>query len=230
MRELEAFFEQMDREWYSDDPEWQKSHQDADSARAEQRAAKDYREQQEKAQQAKDLSTQAAMEEKLTIRDYQKRLETLYSGEYTDRGKIYVQQELKLSDSAVIAPVKDYYNSIEKTGPFEFQIVVDSRQEMAVHTIRHLGKMAIDLAEMVTMVTGAVASASTTPATGIAGAYYAFQFLGGFAMAGVSLVSEIGETINDIAAFNRDGCVISTVSPLSDPGEYIMWIALGVGD
>ena len=65
MRELEAFYEQMDREWYSDDPEWQKSHQDADSARAEQRAAKDYREKQEKARQAKDLSTQAAMDEKL---------------------------------------------------------------------------------------------------------------------------------------------------------------------
>ena len=42
VRELEAFFEQMDREWYSDDPEWQKSHQDADSARAEQRAAREY--------------------------------------------------------------------------------------------------------------------------------------------------------------------------------------------
>ena len=68
MRELEAFYEQMDREWYSDDPEWQKSHQDADSARAEQRAAKDYREKQEKAQQARDLSTQAAMDEKLAMR------------------------------------------------------------------------------------------------------------------------------------------------------------------
>ena len=68
VRELEAFFEQMDREWYSDDPEWQKSHQDADSARAEQRAAKDYREKQEKTRQARDLSTQAAMDEKLAMR------------------------------------------------------------------------------------------------------------------------------------------------------------------
>ena len=51
-----------------DDPEWQKSHQDADSARAEQRAAKDYREKQEKAQQARDLSTQAAIDEKLAAK------------------------------------------------------------------------------------------------------------------------------------------------------------------
>ena len=58
----------MDREWYSDDPEWQKSHQDADSARAEQRAANEYREKQEKARQAKDLSTQAAMDEKKAMR------------------------------------------------------------------------------------------------------------------------------------------------------------------
>ena len=55
----------MDREWYSDDPKWQESHRDTDSAKAEQRAAKDYREKQEKAQQARDLSTQAAMDEKL---------------------------------------------------------------------------------------------------------------------------------------------------------------------
>ena len=54
----------MDREWYSDDPEWQKSHQDADSARA----AKDYREKQEKTQRARDLSTQAAMNEKLAAK------------------------------------------------------------------------------------------------------------------------------------------------------------------
>ena len=40
----------------------------ADSARAEQRAAKDYREKQEKTQRARDLSTQAAMNEKLAAK------------------------------------------------------------------------------------------------------------------------------------------------------------------
>ena len=84
MRELEAFYEQMDREWYSDDPEWQKSHQDADSARAEQRAAKDYREKQEKDQQAKDLSTQAAINEKFAVGDY---LASQPGKEYTEAEK-----------------------------------------------------------------------------------------------------------------------------------------------
>lgn len=60
----------MDREWYSDDPEWQKSHQNADAARKEQRAAKDYREKQERAQQAQDLSTQTAIDEKLAARKH----------------------------------------------------------------------------------------------------------------------------------------------------------------
>ena len=69
-RELEAFYEQMDREWYSDDPQWQESHRDTDSAKAEQRATKTYREQQERAQQAQDLSTQTAIDEKLAARKH----------------------------------------------------------------------------------------------------------------------------------------------------------------
>ena len=63
----------MDREWYSDDPEWQKSHQDADSARAEQRAAREYqtqREQAEREQMARDSSVESAREEQLAAQKY----------------------------------------------------------------------------------------------------------------------------------------------------------------
>jgi hypothetical protein len=67
-----------------DDPEWQKSHQDADSARAEQRAAKDYRERQEKAQRAKDLSTHAAINGKFAVGDY---LASQPGEEYTEAEK-----------------------------------------------------------------------------------------------------------------------------------------------
>ena len=67
-RELEELDARMEREWYSDDPQWQATHRDVDEARDEQLAARRYQEQRERGQKAYDLSTQAALDEKLAMR------------------------------------------------------------------------------------------------------------------------------------------------------------------
>ena len=68
-RELEELDARMEREWYSDDPQWQAAHRSVDEARDEQLAARRYQEQRERGQKAYDLSTQAALDEKFARRE-----------------------------------------------------------------------------------------------------------------------------------------------------------------
>ena len=68
-RELEELDARMEREWYSDDPQWQAAHRNVDEARDEQLAAHKYQEQRERGQKAYDLSTQAALDEKFARRE-----------------------------------------------------------------------------------------------------------------------------------------------------------------
>ena len=101
-RELEELDARMEREWYSDDPQWQAAHRNVDEARDEQLAARRYQEQRERGQKAYDLSTQAALDEKYTVREHQQLLEIVNRGDYTEHRMIHVQRQKRRKPSMIL--------------------------------------------------------------------------------------------------------------------------------
>ena len=111
--------------------------------------------------------------------------------------------------------------------PTQFQVVVDSDSDMIVHTVIHLGMVALDAVSMVTLFTAGVSSVAASSGSFGAGLVLGEQLLEGSAMAGISLASDAATLIDDIAHYCGEGKIIVTMGPKSTAiPDLLGWIVI----